>query len=186
MKNARINSKRSNGNKNCKLNKRKNIKRVLFPVALLIFGIGIFCGCGSNEPSSDIVKSDLELSLQDNYDFCGDESDVYLTLVDNIEGKWLDERNSNSLFGNDYFIITDQAEDRFTIQSTNYNLKETVYLYTDSETFEEEGRLLFTNETSDHSTQVELIKHDDSYTLQYYTDYNDTDFNFNSYATIEF
>lgn len=86
-------------------------------------------------------------AVNDTFEFDEDESDVYLTLTHNIEGKWKDERMSGDgvYFDNYYFIITNQTEDSFTIEYTYNDLKDTVSISTDFETFKETGELSFTS-----------------------------------------
>ncbi|MGN1165630.1 MAG: hypothetical protein ACI4S2_04285 [Lachnospiraceae bacterium] len=126
--------------------------------------------------------------LNDTFKFDTDESDLQLTLVRNIEGKWTDQRMSTGyieLGGMYHFIITDQGEDQFTIEYTYDDLKETVYLVSDFDTFKETGALIFENNNPEYQTQVELYgSEDDGYVLQYRSDYNDTNFDYNKWAYI--
>lgn len=123
--------------------------------------------------------------LDDTFRFDGDDSDLQLTLTRNIEGEWKDERMSTDYFGMYYFIITDQGKDYFTIEYTYDNSKESVYLTSDFDSFEETGKLVFENNNPEYRIQVELYgSEEDGYALIYRSDYNDTNFQFNKWAYI--
>lgn len=133
--------------------------------------------------SGDVESYWIYNPISGAFDFLVDNTNVSLALTHDIEGSWKDERMSGSL-GTYYFIISNQEKNCFTITYTRNDCTDTLYLASSIEEFKETEQLIFMNSNSSHKTKAYIYKTNDGYTLQYYSDYGNTNFNFNMWAYI--